>query len=262
MMSSRNNNFATAILPMAVLFLVLLVIGCATPRHIDELRSDIARVESQNRQTQTMLTHSDSLLTEESENNRRLRADMSVTIDQLQQQITTLQENYNDLLQKVDAIYRIVNTRRTLSSSPGAQDEPPVTTPQIQQPVMTPTIDCATAYDDAFMLVRRGEYEKAIDSFRVFLSECEKHELAQNAHYWIGESYYSLEQYHKAIEEFEWLLENYQSSVNASRALYKLGRSQQELGKKEEARKIFKRLIDEHPGTLEAEQAKERLKDL
>ncbi len=247
---------------MAVLVLALLVVGCATSRHAEELRADLHKIQAQNRQTHQLVGRADSLLAEEADNNRRLRADMSVTIDQLQQQIATLQENYNDLLQKVDDIHRSTQQRHVLRPSPGAQaaDTTPPTGPGAV--TTTPSIDCAATYDDAFILVRRGEYDRAIDSFNVFLGQCENHELAQNAHYWIGESYYALEQYSKAIEEFQWLLDNYKGSVNASRALYKLGRSNQELGKKKEAGQIFKQLIEEHPGTLEAEQAKERLKDL
>ncbi len=124
------------------------------------------------------------------------------------------------------------------------------------------SVDCDRTYDEAFILVRRTEYDKAIEGFREFLQQCEKHDLVENAYYWIGECYYSLEKYDEAVTEFEYLIDHYRSSVNTSRALYKLGRSKQELGKKSEAQKIFQQLIDDYPGTLEAEQAKERLKDL
>ncbi|MEE8576053.1 MAG: tol-pal system protein YbgF, partial [candidate division Zixibacteria bacterium] len=132
---------------------------------------------------------------------------------------------------------------------------------QVYQPV-TPAIDCSFTYDEAFILVRRGDYEKAIEGFQNFLTHCQKHENAENAHYWIGECYYSLEKYVDASAEFEYLLENYKSSVNASRALYKLARSKQELGKTSEAKQMFQKLFDDYPETLEGSQAKERLKDL
>lgn len=246
---------------MAVLFLGLMLSGCATGRQIEVLRAEIDTVKTQNQQTNRKLDRLDTLLTQETESNRKLRANVSVTIDQLEEQISALQESYNDLLQKIDAIYKATTERRRVISSPGAQQS------QTTEPVPPPqeaaaSADCSAKYDNAFILVMRGDYQKAIDGFKAFLKDCENHELAQNAHYWIGESYYSLEQYENAIQEFEYLLEHYKNSVNASRALYKLGRSKQELGKIDEAKKIFKQLIDDHPGTLEAEQARERLKDL
>ena len=117
-------------------------------------------------------------------------------------------------------------------------------------------------YDEAFILVRRGEYEQAIAAFEGFLAQCESHGSAENAYYWIGECYYSMGKFVEAVEQFTTLAEKFKSSVNLGRALYKLGRSQQELGKNADARKSFERVVDEFPETLEAEQAKERLKDI
>ncbi len=234
--------------------------GCATPRQMDELKAQVRNVESQNLQTQRMVARIDSTIAQEADANKRLRNDMAVTIDDLQRQIAMLLENYNDLIQRIDKLTQ-QPTYSYVKSSPGVTEQQP------GAPGGTPSsegspIDCGATYDEAFLLVRRTEYEKAIEGFRNFLQYCPKHELAENAYYWIGECYYSLEKYDQAIAEFEHLLDNFRSSVNTSRALYKLGRSKQELGKKDEAKKIYRRLVDEYPGTLEAEQAKERLKDL
>jgi tol-pal system protein YbgF len=242
------------------LFLGVLVGGCATSRQMDELKAQVRNVEAQNRQTQKMVARIDSTIAEDTEANKRLRNDMSMAIDDLQRQIAQLLENYNDLMQRIEKLAQRP-TISSLQSSPGAVTPPPALPGSTPSTEAAP-IDCSTTYDESFILVRRGEYEKAIEGFRTFLQYCPKHELAENAYYWIGECYYSLEKYEQAIAEFEYLLNNYRSSVNASRALYKLGRSQQELGKKKEAKKTFRKLIDEFPGTLEAEQAKERLKDL
>lgn len=261
-MLTRSKTPVTAILMMAVLFTGALLSGCATPRHIDELRSQIGEVQRQNTQSVAIMTRLDTLLSQESDNNRRMRADMSMTVDQLEQQISALQESYQDMLQKIDAIYRAVHERRVLRSSNDTPITPAVVPGQGPEVSGTSSVDCSAAYDDAFILVRRGEYEQAIEAFKGFIGDCEKHELVENAHYWIGESYYSLERFDEAVTEFEFLMDKYKSSVNASRALYKLGRSKQELGKKAQAKAAFQKLVDEHGGTLEAEQAKERLKEL
>lgn len=260
-MRARRKTVVAAILPMAVLYACMWLSGCATSRQIDELKAQIRNVESQNRQTQQMVAQIDTLIAEDTEANKRLRNEISVTIDELQRQIETLLENYNDLMQRIEELRLGESVVGTLKSSQGAQAYQPVL-PDSTQVTEPPAIDCGSTYDESFILVRRGEYEKAIEGFREFLKYCEKHELVENAYYWIGECYYSLEKYDQAIAEFEYLIDNYRSSVNVSRALYKLGRSKQELGKKDEAKKIFRQLIDDHPGTLEAEQAKERLKDL
>lgn len=248
---------------IAVLYLGIVFSGCCTSRNIEELGLEIKKVQEQNDQLVSKLNMVDTLVASDADNSRKLRADMSVTIEQLEDQINNLQESYGDLIQKVDAIYQAVTSKSKLYGSPGTQQNPNTPTRQTPSDVNSASnVDCAAVYDDAFILVRQGEYEKAITSFKAFLVDCEKHELVENAHYWIGQSYYSMEKYTDAIEEFNFLLENYKGSVNTSRAMFKLGRSQQELGKKTEAKKIYQQLIDEYPGTFDAEQAKELLKDL
>ena len=262
-MMTFKNYTKTAIALIAVLYLGNMLSGCATSRNIEELKIEIQEVQRQNNQLVSKLDKVDTLVASSSENSRKLRADMTITIDQLEDQINTLQESYSDLIQKVDAIYRAVTQKKVLYGSPGTQQSPnPPSGQSTPDETTTSDIDCAAVYDDAFILVRQGEYEKAITDFKSFLTSCEKHELAENAHYWIGQSYYSMEKYTDAIGEFEYLLENYKGSVNTSRAMFKLGRSQQELGKKTDAKRIYQQLIDEYPGTFDAEQAKELLKDL
>jgi tol-pal system protein YbgF len=260
-MMTRANNMLTAISMMAVMFFVYILGGCVLPRHIDELKAEIGEVKSQNEQTQNMVASLDSTVTAGTEANAKLRGDVSYTVDELQQQISTLLENYSELM---SLLRQIANNRKILFSSPGTkttqkQADPSVTT---TTPVQMTAIDCGATYDEAFILVRRGEYETAIDSFNFFVKECPKHESVENAYYWIGESYYSLEKYHEAVSQFDLLINAYKSSPNIGRALYKLARSYQELGKKEDSKRVYKRLVDEFDGTLEAEQAKERLKEL
>ncbi|UCD62611.1 MAG: tol-pal system protein YbgF [Candidatus Zixiibacteriota bacterium] len=265
-MLTKRKIYVTAIVAMAVLYIGIGLTGCATKRHIDEVKAEVRDVKRQNEETQDLLARMDSTIAAGAEANGRLRADVSVTVNNLQQQIDMLLENYNDLLAQIRQLNLQPTVTHVVRSSPGSQEQTavtvgPDTAGQVSTPVR-PAIDCGQVYDESFILVRRGEYEKAIEGFRRFLEHCEKHESAENAHYWIGESYYSMEKYADAITEFEYLIENYKGSVNASRAYYKLARSQQEMGRTDDARRTFQKLIDEYPETLEASQARERLKDL
>ncbi|UCE25342.1 MAG: tol-pal system protein YbgF [Candidatus Zixiibacteriota bacterium] len=264
-MLTGKKVFITAIVVVAVMCIGIGLSGCATKRNMDELAAEVRDVKRQNESTQTMLTRLDSVITAGADANNKLRNDVSVTVNDLQQQLDMLLENYNDLLAQIQQMNRQPSVTHVIRPSPGAQDQTPVvvtdTAGASDQPA-EPAIDCDATYDESFILVRRGEYDTAIEGFRNFLTHCEQHQSAENAHYWIGECYYSLEKYVDAISEFEYLLSNYKSSVNASRALYKLARSKQELGKTGEAKETFQRLIDDYPETLEASQARERLKDL
>lgn len=263
-MTSPTTKRMTAMLVMAVFCLALGIIGCVQPRHIEALQADIDEVKLQNQQTQDQISQLEKTLDEDSQSNSAMRNDINVTVSELREQIAMLLENYNQLMYRIDQLSANRGVLRSSTSTPQTQSEP-TTQPVIDQPVTTPvepSIDCGKAYDDAFILVRRGEYQTAIDSFNVFLNSCPQHESTENAYYWIGECYYFLEKYVDAVDQFNKLLDQFKSSPNLGRALYKLGRSYQELGKKEDARKNFQRLVDEFDGTLEADQARERLKEL
>jgi len=246
-----RHNYIAAVILMAAIALALIVSGCVTRRDIEEIDSRLDTLQMQNARTQKMVAHMDSVIAAGAEADRKTRADINSSVNDLQQGIAKLLENYNDLLAKVDAMGR---SGSRLRSSPGASDTTSISTQG--------SADCQKAYDDAFVLARQGKYEPAIAGFQSFLGNCPNDPSAENAYFWIGECYYSLEKYSQAVTQFDYVLKNYKGSGNTSRALYKLARSKQELGQKAEARKTFQQLINEFPKTLEAEQAKDRLKEL
>ena len=264
-----NKKFnITVICTMAVIFIGLNLTGCVTSRHIDELKAEHREMQAQIDETNAAVKNMESIIVESAEASNKLRADLSLTTDEMKEQMYNLLTNYNELLTIIQQINAKVNSKHTLSGSVpgGTVTNDPVknntTTTPPPPPPEEPAIDCGTAYDEAFILVRREEYDNAITSFETYLTECPNHSSVENAHYWVGECFYAQEKYVDAIEKFDYLLANYKSTVNASRAMYKLGRCQQELGKKAEAKKVFNKLVEDYPETLEASQAKERLKDL
>lgn len=268
-MLATRKTIITAMLAMAVIFFGQQLTGCATSRQVDEVKEEVRKVRADNEATRQKVENMETMIQESVEAGNRVRTDITMSNDEIQRQMDALLENYNQLLIMVQEIRQKLGSKSTLRPSVGAQDQSTTYTqpvvPQNDTPVETPTepaIDCGNTYDESFIKVRRGEYQDAIDGFTTYLEQCPNHESVENAHYWIGECYYSLEKYVDAVGKFENLLENYKGSVKTSQALYKLARSKQELGKADEAKKIFNRLIEEHPQTLEASQAKERLKDL
>lgn len=245
----HTTRFGAAILVMAVLVTGLAGSGCVTKRDIEDLDVRLERIEQQNLSTQRAVARMDSLIAQSAEADTKLRNEISTSVDDLREQLGSLLQNYNDLMREISRLRQKPTVQEPPSSSPGAQVE--------QNSAV-----CDQSYDDAFILVRKGDYEKAITGFRDYLAKCPRHQSVANAYYWIGECHYSLERYQDAITEFEGMLKNYPKSVNAGRAMYKLARSRQELGQKAEAKKVFQQIVDQFPNTLEAEQSKERLKEI
>ena len=256
-MMYRETKLMAAVILTAVIFIGSFS-GCCTKRDVEAINNRIANLEAQTTATRDMVSNMDSLITESTEGNRKLQNDVRYSSDQLAQQLSQLLENYNDLMTRLDRVAQPVITLSP-TSSPGAQ---PQATAEEPPPGVAPATHCIDTYDSAFTLVRRGEYETAIDGFRRYLTDCADQPDAENAYYWVGECYYSQEKYPEAVAEYQHLVTTYSNSPNLGRAIYKLARCQQELGKKTEARELFQRLVDDYVGTLEAEQATERLKDL
>lgn len=91
------------------------------------------------------------------------------------------------------------------------------------------------AYDAAFGLVKKAQYDDAEKAFTNFLAKHPDHDLVENARYWLGETYYVRGQYDKAAVYFA---ESYQESPKGRKAadnLLKLGMSLGKLGKKQDA---------------------------
>ena len=262
-MNRYTTRTVTAILAMAVIFIGLFS-GCATKRDAEEIKDQIAQLEAQNRRTTEVMARMDSLITAGAEANRKLTNDVRYSTDELTRQLGQLLENYNDLMARIDQIAgdRVIKLPPT--SSPGAQTDIPTTgaKPAAPPPTVASSTDCIDAYDNAFTLVRRGEYDPAIEAFRSYLADCEGDENVPRALYWVGESFFAQEKYTQAIAEYESLMNSFPDSPNLGRALYKLARCKQELDKKDEARRLYQQLIDDFPGTFEAEQAENLLKDL
>jgi tol-pal system protein YbgF len=86
--------------------------------------------------------------------------------------------------------------------------------------------------------------------------------LAANAHYWLGETYYSEKKYDQAILEFQEVIKNFPGKEKVPAAMLKQAMAFKEMGDTKSARYLYKKLIEEFPAAAEAKSAKEKLKDL
>lgn len=160
--------------------------------------------------------------------------------------------------------------RRAAARGGGAQAGGSGGEPQ-QQAAVPSTADSATLpegppseqYKHAFGLLRQGRYEDAAETFRQFLERHPDDQLAPNARYWLGETYYVRADYVSAAETF---LEAYSQGAEAPKAadsLLKLGMSLAQLDKIAEACAAFDKVKRDYPdapaglrSTLEREMSK------
>lgn len=115
-------------------------------------------------------------------------------------------------------------------------------------------------YQDAFALLKSGDYPAAIVAFREFLLRNPQSEYADNAQYWLGESFYVTEDYPAAISEYQTLLDAFPDSQKFTHALLKIGYAQEAMGDQMAARNTLDRLTRDYPNTTAARLATERLR--
>ena len=230
------------------------------------MRRDVIRVEektdaimSDQSAMKKSIAHLDSLLNSESEASIELRAEIRSTIGDLTDQLREMQSSMNDMQDRIAQMSQGQSGRMTVVVPPHPADTSKKDTSVATLP---PGLDCQTLYDDSFVNIRRGQYDAAIKGFNDYLKYCGNQDLAADAHYWLGESNYSLEKYKDAIAEFDTVVKNYPTSKKQSSAMYKTARCYEELGQKKDAKATYNKIVNEFPNTLEASQAKEKLKEL
>lgn len=118
------------------------------------------------------------------------------------------------------------------------------------------------AYEQAYELYKEKKYREARDRFNKFLKDFPKNDLADNAQFWIGETYYAEKDFEGAILAYETVIKNYPQSEKLPGAMLKQGMAFLELGDKKTAKVIFERLIEKFPDSKEAETAKKKKTEL
>lgn len=117
-------------------------------------------------------------------------------------------------------------------------------------------------YDAAYDAFRNNKFKDAREKFEAFIKEFPKDQLADNAHFWIAETYYGEKDFEGAILAYESFLKAYPNSPKVSAALLKQGLSFVEIGDKKTGKVIFDQLIERYPKSKEAELARKKLEEL
>lgn len=102
------------------------------------------------------------------------------------------------------------------------------------------------------------QFDNAIQQFRSFQRKYPNSDMADDAQYWIGESYFNQKDYNRAILEFNDVLK-YRKGDRVPAALLRQAQAFLEIGDKTDARLILQKLLNDHPNSEEAQEAKARL---
>lgn len=165
----------------------------------------------------------------------------------LENKIISLTNSFNELMAMPSTTPNIVRT--------------PVTQTPLQQSPAAAKMDYETYkqhYIDALSAYQNGDFMGAIDAFEMLIRNDSQNDYADNAQYWIGESYYALDEYSKAIEAFRKVIQ-FNDSNKADAAQFKIGYSYLNSGDKARGYDELERLLDMFPESSYREKVKQIL---
>lgn len=115
-------------------------------------------------------------------------------------------------------------------------------------------------YRAAFELLKEQRYEPAAMAFDQFLVSFPDSQLAENAQYWLAESYYVTGQFEQALTDFERVIRDYPGARKIPDALLKMGYCNYELERWEQAHAALSKVVQDHGDTTAARLADQRIR--
>jgi len=150
-----------------------------------------------------------------------------------------------------------------------APGERPATAPEASPPPVDPGVavprpkvdgrDPMALYKEGYRAVTTGSRAEGRELLFSFLLKYPRHELADNALYWIGESYYAEEAFSDALRYFQRIIDEYPDSNKVPDAMVKAAITLQRAGEPDQGRFLMKQVIKVYPGTQSAEVARQKL---
>jgi tol-pal system protein YbgF len=119
--------------------------------------------------------------------------------------------------------------------------------------------DPETAYSQAYMKYKEGDYDSAVNLFRAYLKNFSQTEKADDAAFWIAESLAAQGRLAEALTEYDNILTKYPGGDKVASARLKKGMALLQMERRQEGVEVLKSVVSLHPNTQESETAKVEL---
>lgn len=264
------------LLPFVALAALLLLPSCVSSGDLERLEDRIIDLQDEVQALKRQASSKEEVeqlnaeLAQKTQSILRSNADLSVKVEAVEDRIENTQGSIEQTNYRVDRIVQqIAQNEREIAilRSMLRTSRLPDGEPQIQEEVVvgggtSPVSDPIELYQSAYRDYQRGNWDLAIEGFTEFLTANRSSDLADNAAYWIGESYYSQQKYREAIQQFDQVVSQFPQSDKVPAALLKKGLAYIELGQKAQGIVQLQYVVHEHPASQEASLAREKLRSL
>ena len=237
--------------------------ACSSTEQLDAIESRLAEIQRQVQQiqrdvaTREDLTGIDTRLTEEAAKLLRSGADTRVDLDTVESRIGELEAQIQETLHRIDQLSeQVAITNQELQTLPNRAAAPPQQAPALR------ASDPETLYEEAYADYRASSYDLATLGFKQYLETYPDTELADNAMYWLGETYFAQARFNEAILAFDNVLSQYPRSEKVASAMLKRGYAHLQLGDRQRGTDELRALLRTHPSSEEAAIARQQLETL
>ncbi|MEM8932275.1 MAG: tetratricopeptide repeat protein [Acidobacteriota bacterium] len=244
--------------------------GCVSSSDLDTIGAQLEDIQVQVLQlrkdtpTQDQLVAVEGRLASEIGALQVAQAELRTDVGDLTEQIERLQSKLDDTnFRLVQLSQQIIATNEELQAVRTAAEEARRERPPApSRPALPDAEDPQALYDAAYADHLAGNYDLAVLGFRRYLDRYPNTELADNATYWLGESYFSQGRYRQALSRFDSVLDDFERSDRDASARLRKGYAHLELGQRDEGLDAFRQVACDHTETEEAKVARDRMSEL
>jgi tol-pal system protein YbgF len=154
----------------------------------------------------------------------------------------------------------------TVASAPVPQptqpSQPAPRQTQLSQPPVQPALvgaKIAGDYRNAIVLFGQGKMSEARRAFQEVFEADQQGDLADNALFWIGETYFAAKDYVNAMRFYARVVNDYADQNKAPDAMFKTAMAQEKTGDLALARRTLQQVIERYPYSSSASTAKQEL---
>ena len=272
MTSSRRTISCVA---ASLLLAPALVLGA--DREHQQIMADIRMLQEQTSRLELLMASLDETLQklsvrmdEQDETNRRAFTNQQLAVDDVGDGVRILRERFDEtnvrissLSQEIEALRETIPparpayTRLLIDPETGLPLDAP---PPASAPAPTgPGVSPQRMYDTAWADYTNGQWELAIQGFEAYIKTFPGSELADDAQFYIGQTFYAYGAFEESVDAFEQVLLAYPDGDVVPDASYKRGLALDRLGETERAQQAFELVVQNHPESTMAALAQQAL---
>ncbi len=239
-----------------------------------QIQAQLSELQTSQAALKTVVDSLNAGAAEQQDSLRKNLADSKIGMERLQQDMSILSERIDETNSRLGGLREDLVTLRqsrepivvpTIEPAPGEASPPPATAANGQAPapaVVASGPSVIDIYNEARNDYTQGRYPLAVSGFKDVLELDKKGDLADNARYWMGESYLAQRQHDLALAEFDKIIRDFPQSNKRPDAYLKKAMTLEEMGRRSEANVMYELVIEQFPRTNQERVARRKLEDL